>query len=388
MGFYYHIPAVITENQIKLPGFLGVFISALAKEVDSLVLILHQADKHYEQFCDYELISKNITVINLGYKTPAWHREFFHKKILKTALRQAEICDAIIIRSPTPLAAYFHKYVKHPELWFLIVGDYLEGTEHYLKSGLRNKLIYFYLKVNNYFFQKRIPFTNVLVNSPALLKKYTPVAKRIHLIKSTTLNEIDLYYREDTCQNNRTNILFTGRFAYNKGLVELFEALNKLILIKEKDFYLHLAGWEDDVNKPVENKLRELAEKLKITDRVIFHGRKKVGTDLNAMYRSCDIYVLPSYHEGFPRTIWEAMANSLPVIATSVGGIPEYLEHETHALLIPPKNVEALVEAIKRIINDKGLRKKLIYNGFELAKSTTLEIQTKKLVQIIKQQFP
>ena len=108
---------------------------------------------------------------------------------------------------------------------------------------------------------------------------------------------------------------------------------------------------------------------------------------MNQLYRDAQIYIIASVSdfEGFPRTIWEAMANSCPVIATRVGSIPHYLEHERHALLIEPKDVEGIVEAVKRLLSDEALRQKLIRNGYALAQTNTLEIQTKRLVQILKE---
>lgn len=106
---------------------------------------------------------------------------------------------------------------------------------------------------------------------------------------------------------------------------------------------------------------------------------------MNQLYRDAQLYVLASTSdfEGFPRTIWEAMANSCPVIATRVGSIPHYLEHERHALLIEPGDVEGIVQAVKRMVEDGELRRRLIRNGYAMAQSNTLDIQTKKLIQIL-----
>lgn len=60
---------------------------------------------------------------------------------------------------------------------------------------------------------------------------------------------------------------------------------------------------------------------------------------LNKMYRKAEINAIPSNHEGFVKTIWEAMANSLPVLATSEGGIPDYLTNYDNAIFVEPKNI-------------------------------------------------
>ena len=120
---------------------------------------------------------------------------------------------------------------------------------------------------------------------------------------------------------------------------------------------------------------------------VHFHGRKKVGDELNQMYFDSDIYIIPSFHEGFPRTIWEAMGQSTPVIATRVGGIPFLLDDKENALLIEAKSVNEIINAVESLICDESLRKKIIARGFEKAKSVTLECQSNSLIALIKNEI-
>ena len=152
-----------------------------------------------------------------------------------------------------------------------------------------------------------------------------------------------------------------------------------------KNIQIDIVGWEKNPEKPFEKKLISYAKLLGISNNITFHGKKKLGPDLNQYYRNSDIYVLPSYHEGFPRTIWEAMSNSLPVIATNVGGIPFYLKSKKHAILIEPKNSNAIAKAIELLINHDNLREKIISNGYDLSKSNSLKMQTKKLANLISQ---
>jgi glycosyltransferase involved in cell wall biosynthesis len=101
------------------------------------------------------------------------------------------------------------------------------------------------------------------------------------------------------------------------------------------------------------------------------------------MYRNADIFVLPSYHEGFPRTIWEALANSCPIIVSKVGSIPYVLENGLNAILINPKSELEIVNAVMELINNPDLRMKIIKNGYQFSKSSKLEITTKFLVDKI-----
>jgi glycosyltransferase involved in cell wall biosynthesis len=165
-------------------------------------------------------------------------------------------------------------------------------------------------------------------------------------------------------------------------LAELLDAFSEIRKTKT-NLHLNIVGWEDDTKKPVESELKILCQKLNIEAFVTFHGFKSVGHELNEMYRMADIYILPSYHEGFPRTIWEAMANSLPVICTSVGSIPLELVNEQDALIVQPKRGQEIEKAINRLLTNPSIRRSLIKNGRVKASNNTLEKQTKKLIKLI-----
>lgn len=383
IAFYYHIPIFRSDAKLFIPSFLGVFIDSLASNVDTLYLIMHEVSVRNEE--DYFLKSTNIKFISLGLKTPAWDRMIFHKKILAEKLKLISHVDFFIVRSPSPLTPFFSSYFDFSKIIFMVVGDYSEGRKQMAKNSFRNKMIAALLKWNDYLFLKEMKRTSILVNSPALFKKYEPIAFKIDQIKTTTLSEKDLFKRYDTCKGNCIKLLYTGRIDLAKGLVELVSALGVLNKIENK-YTLDIVGWEGNQNKPIQKKLIEIALQNGQQEKLIFHGKMAVGEELNRMYRQSDIYIIPSYHEGFPRTIWESMANSCPVIASKVGSIPYFLNDGSDALLIEPKNIDQIVKAVEKVIFNTELRQMLIKNGYELAKSNTLEFQTKDLINKIYKQ--
>jgi len=382
IAFYYHVPFSLKNNEIYLPGYFGVFIESLANEIETLYLVMHEANNTEAVEADYKIKSKNIVLINLGFKTKAWHRSIFHSKILKSELKKIDLCDVFLVRSPSPLAPYFSKYVKQSKLVYMIVGDYGESVVQFKPSNFREYLMIKYIRQNDFKFKKTIKKFDILVNSPALYENLKSNCKSISLIKTTTLTNNDFFYRDDTCQNQLINILYTGRFDRTKGVFELIEGASNLLKIGY-NICLNFVGWDLDKGKANEIKMIELVRNLEIDNHVKFHGMKKIGADLNEMYKMSDLYVLPSYEEGFPRTIWEALANSLPVIATNVGGIPKYLTNSENVLLIEPKSVIEIENAIIKLINDSELRKNLIKNGINISKKNTLEVQSNNLIKIL-----
>ena len=350
---------------------------------DKLLLIMHEATLDQAMEADYVLQGSNIKWLNLGVASPAWHRHLFHKRILQKIFKEIESFDKIIVRSPTPLAPFFSKYVHKSKIVFMIVGDYKEGAKQFKIKSLRDWMMVQYLNRNDFLFRKEMQSTDVMVNSSSLYNKYKTISKSIYQIKTTTLSVNDFYQRKDTCQGEIIELLYTGRIDPAKGL---FDLVASMAYLRSLNFNvrLNIAGWEDNEAKPVEKELLLKAKQLGVEKFMIFHGRKTVGIDLNNIYKMADIYAIPSYHEGFPRTIWEAMANGLPVIATTVGAIPECLDHKENAILVTPRDITSLINGIQMVLIKPILRRKLILNGQKLAKENTLELQTKKIIDILK----
>lgn len=382
LGFYYHIPLSYSGAKYYLPGYLAVFLDALAREVNHLTLFLHEEDCNNRD-ADTPLREKNIAWVNLGKKTPAWYRSFFFRSVIRPIIADLEKVDILLIRCPSPLAPYFNKIVKQKtRLAYFVVGDYGEGASHWKANTLRHLLIKYYLRWNDAALKNAVDGQLVFVNSAILYETYKQKSSNIHLVRTTTLSASDFWEKTQFEINTPVKIAYIGRFDMQKGLMELVKAVS-ILINKGIQVELHMTGWDASSENKVEKALKTYAIHLGVNSCLFWNGKKRVGDELNQMYRDADLYLLPSYQEGFPRTIWEAMANSCPVIATRVGSIPDYLEHEHHALLIDPKNVSGIVNGVIRIIKDGDLRRILIRNGYELAKTNTLEIQSKRLVSIL-----
>lgn len=379
LAFYYHIPVGVSNNQLSLPGYIGLFVDALARNVYQLYLIAHT---HPNQE-DFVLTSENIVLIDLGKKTSSLHRGLFPSMALKKINGYIKNIDAFLVRSPSPLAPAFAKYRKKGvPVYYYIVGSYSHGGDFMQIKSPRDLAIRYFLKWNHYKFMQSIQDQKVLVNSPALLGEISNVTKKIKLIQSSTLMEDDLLKEKKARTGGKRKVLYTGRLDFSKGLMELTMAVGQLVS-SGYHLELHLVGWEDDPSKSVENEITRTAHELGIAKHVVFHGKKKVGPELNEMYRMADIYCIPSYHEGFPRTIWEAMANRLPVIATRVGGIPFFLKNKEDAILIEPRSTEQIVNALTTTIDNPEIVDKLIINGFEKAKQNTVTRRAQELISYL-----
>ena len=132
-----------------------------------------------------------------------------------------------------------------------------------------------------------------------------------------------------------------------------------------------------------EKLIKEKIEKLNISDYVNLVGKVSHGKKLNNIYRNSDIYIIASYHEGFPRTILESMANSTIVIASSVGAIPIELENDFNVILVEPKNVNSIVDAVCKVVEDLPLRKKIISNAYSYSLTKKIKSGVSNLISKI-----
>ncbi|MBN1272430.1 MAG: glycosyltransferase family 4 protein [Candidatus Aminicenantes bacterium] len=116
---------------------------------------------------------------------------------------------------------------------------------------------------------------------------------------------------------------------------------------------------------PLEMELKQQSRKSHVDDMVYFLGFRE---DIPQILCSLDVFVLSSYLEGMGSTILDAMACSLPVVATRTGGIPEVVKNTVTGILVPPKDPAALSEAILTLYKDKKLGRELGVKGSEVVR--------------------
>ena len=118
-----------------------------------------------------------------------------------------------------------------------------------------------------------------------------------------------------------------------------------------------------------------------IGDRTIFFEHRR---DIADLMMTMDIFVLPSYREGYPRSAMEASAMSLPVVTTNIRGCREVVIDGETGLLVPVRNTKSIAQAIDKLVNNKSLRLDMGARGRQRAESTFDE---ENVFKIIRQQY-
>lgn len=146
--------------------------------------------------------------------------------------------------------------------------------------------------------------------------------------------------------DDRPLVLTPARLDAQKGHRFLFEAIAEV-----PDAIFVLAG-----EGPERESLEALAAQLGISERVRFLGRRE---DVPQLLAACDVFALPSLYEGSSLAVLEAMAVGVPVVSSAIGGTDELIEDGESGLLVPPGDAAALAAALRRVLGDGELRRRL-----------------------------
>jgi len=180
-------------------------------------------------------------------------------------------------------------------------------------------------------------------------------------------------------------ILYLSNLIKSKGYLDLLTAAD-LLQGRGCDFSIDFVGARDRSAGEEEGDLR-FVHKHGLVGKIHFLGGK-YGSEKDALLRSADIFVLPTYYERecFPLCILEAMAYGIPVISTDVGAIAEIVEDGVTGCIVPVKNPEALADAIEGLLQDPELRNRLGQAGLKkYAKEYTLEAFEARLCGVLGQ---
>lgn len=366
------------SGEIWLPAGIARWVSSLAVHFREIGVLLHQSTTHQSRQ-DTTITQSNVRLHSLGPPGHYWDRFERMRRIRRLCQREGRQADGLLIRGMTPRQYTVWKHTPVPRKAFLLVRSPKQQRITQLKPiDLLSATINQYREFQ--FSQIAKKDTLLMANSPTHLPEIERLSgKEAYFVSTNILREAEfapLHVRPVTAPYK---LLYVGRLHFLKGLRELIKAVS---ILKQggQTCELDIVAARQE---PVYTQLRELAEQLGVAKQLHWRGFVPFGPELFMFYQSADAFVLPSYTEGFPRVIWEAAANCCPVIATAVGGIPAIIEHEKHALLIPPKDEAGIVTAVERLLSDEPLRQHLVESAYQRAQEFCVEANAKNLVEVL-----
>ena len=246
-----------------------------------------------------------------------------------------------ILKIPTILTIH----TTHSGKWYSI-------TRQILKSRIYNAI------------EKRTLFNNkfdrVITVNKSLIETAVKMGvsrdKLVYIPNAIELEEFDSYKFEPSASDKEKTVLFVGRLTPVKGLYTLLRAIS-LVLNESTNYQVLIVG-----EGPLKEDLAKFIFKNNLQKHVYLVG-VQTGRDLIKLYKTSNVVVLSSYHEGCPVSILEAWAAGLPIVATNVGGTKEIVEHRKNGLLVPPGDPKALAKGLIKILTDEELARLLGANG-------------------------
>ncbi|MEO1033014.1 MAG: glycosyltransferase family 4 protein [Bacteroidota bacterium] len=142
--------------------------------------------------------------------------------------------------------------------------------------------------------------------------------------------------------NKNLKFLYIGRLSEPKGVLDIIEAFK---IIKEKNIDLSIDLYGHFSSKDIEEQIITLIDKYQLENTVRVNGFIS-GEDKYKILSESDVFVFPSYHEGCPNSVIEALAASLFIIATPVGAVDEIVENDKHGIIVPVNTPDLLAEKI------------------------------------------
>jgi glycosyltransferase involved in cell wall biosynthesis len=158
----------------------------------------------------------------------------------------------------------------------------------------------------------------------------------------------------------KQTILYAGTLNKRKGYADLIMAFSR-VANKFPGWELILAG-----NGEIEEGIA-LSDRLGINDRVVFSGWVS-GNEKDKLFREASIFCLPSYAEGFPMAVLDAISYGIPLITTPVGGMAEILVNKENTLMFNPGDIDELTEHLEAMISDEDLRNRLSSASLDLSR--------------------
>jgi glycosyltransferase involved in cell wall biosynthesis len=259
---------------------------------------------------------------------------------------------------------FFSALIKKPKILHLHGIDYNFLKKHHISRFLLKHLAHLYISISNEMTKELIS-----IGMPQSKIAYLP-------------NSIDTNFFKPEKQKEENLLLFVGRISEGKGLQVLLKALEHLT----KSIHLVIIGpqnWNTEYFQETLKMIEKMNQKRK--HRVEYLGPME-HQELVEWYQIASLFILPSFGEGFPVTILEALACGTPVIATPVGGVPEVIKNNKTGILVPVGDHLQLAKAIQHLTENADIRQKMSCEGRKFViEHYALGMTCKKLCSIYEQ---
>jgi glycosyltransferase involved in cell wall biosynthesis len=387
LAFHYLGCAVLTDDgRIGVPSRIGPLLASMSASVDRLSVVAYQPSPQpsFEDGVEYTIDAANVSLVALGPKGGRGDYLARRRRVRSIVQEASEHWDVVLYYLHNRRAHLVHKSARCPRIAGFVVGTtarpaHPAGTPASERFLSRLTGVWTERQMKDVLRHARLG----IINSEELLAEVrgVPHVRQVYL---STRPERFTYSVRDRFQGDIVNLMVAGRLELEKGV---HDALDAFVALRERvpNVRLHFAG-DGTERSALEARVRDLG----LGEVVVFHGWIPADERLFDLYRQMDVLLLPSFaaYEGFPCVVWEAMAHSVIVVSTPVRGPRAALRHEEDLLFVPPRQPQAIVDAVARLAQDAGLRERLISSAFPKAQATSVEQMTRTIVEGVTAAWP
>jgi N,N'-diacetylbacillosaminyl-diphospho-undecaprenol alpha-1,3-N-acetylgalactosaminyltransferase len=273
-----------------------------------------------------------------------------------------------------------HSFTLKPNIYTSLAGamtrtpvvNHVTGLGYYFtEKGFKTRLIRAMVSALcwlSFLWAKRVVFQNpddlrelrgLVCDHKTVLIKGTGVDTQ-HFAPASDASQLRALKTAIGVRSDAIVVTLIARLLWHKGVREFVEAAARLSHVE-----FVVVGWIDEGNPSAVT--RGFVEQSKSLPNIHFLGKRD---DIREILAATDVYVLPSYREGTPRTALEAMATGKPVVTTDVAGCRQTVVDGVNGFLVPPRNSTALADAIEKLADDPSLRARMGHEGRRMAVET------------------
>ncbi len=287
-----------------------------------------------------QLLTTSRLLIPAGLRTLQFNQSVY------STLRKADIIWCKNLRAVVTLFPYL-LVSPTPTIWNVGLGLEPTGRVKYLKTlGLQ--------LVDHVFIESEEQENQVFTSQQT--RRYQKKFMVFH--KGINIDKFDPGQFEKKSDRNHFRIGTAASFTPRKGIEHLIDSLP--LILEKKNVVLSIAGEAPDGNKKYEKMLKERARDHGINNQIDFCGWVE---DMPEYLSTLDVFVLPSYNEGIPGAVREALAMEVPVVATGVGGTSEVVIPSETGYLVNPGDDEQISEKVIKLLGDQSERRELGKQG-------------------------
>jgi len=317
-------------------------------------------------FTDDQPYSEDLETIPVRIKYPILGTLLRQIKLLSTLLSAVKGMDLIYMQDPmvVGVASLLVGKLTGKPLVLKFVGDSVwekefsfrrtdEYLDDFLKLPPKSLLLRFRISLLKFVFGR---MSRIIVPSfylrDMLIRHYGVKPGKVAVVYNSVDSKSIEKIKRGRREKKGTKIITVGRIVRHKRMGDIITALHKLSL-KFPDINLTVVG-----DGPEKAELERLVERMGMVQQVQFCGSINHNETLELL-KTADVFVLNSTYEGLPHTVIEAMACSVPVIATGIRGTDEVIDDGRTGLLLPLDDEQVLVYAIAKLLEDKKLAERL-----------------------------